>query len=57
MTEVQKVSAGKAKAKSSRNWPMLIVVAVGLAFIVGVWVNAYRVSHATPTPAPVTTKK
>lgn len=31
-----------------RNWPMLVAVALCLTFIVGVWVNSYRVTHAAP---------
>jgi hypothetical protein len=32
---------------TNRNWPALIAVALGVIFIVGVWVNNYRVTHAT----------
>jgi hypothetical protein len=42
----------KAPAKKSVNWPVIIIAAVFATFIVGVWVNSYRVSHAT---APITT--
>jgi hypothetical protein len=45
------------KAKSQMNWPMLIASALCVAFIVGVWVNNYRVSHAAPVPAPITSAK
>lgn len=38
----------KAPAKRSINWPVIIIAAVFVTFIVGVWVNSYQVSHATP---------
>jgi len=31
-----------------RNWPVMIASLLCVSFIVGVWINAYRVSHATP---------
>jgi hypothetical protein len=37
----------KAPAKRSVNWPVVIIALVFATFIVGVWVNSYRVSHAT----------
>jgi len=37
------------RKKSSMNWPVLAAAAACLLFITGVWVNAYRVSHAAPT--------
>jgi hypothetical protein len=30
----------------NRNWPMLIAATLCLTFIVGVWVNSYRATHA-----------
>lgn len=45
MAEMQKAPAKKSKPV---NWTVLIVTGLGLAFIVGVWVNSYRVTHATP---------
>jgi hypothetical protein len=43
-----------AKGSVTRNWPMLIAVALALIFIVGVWVNSYRTTHAA---APVVSIK
>jgi hypothetical protein len=58
MTEISKAPADKSKgAKSSINWPVLIAAGLCIAFVVGVWVNNYRVSHAAANPAPITTKK
>jgi hypothetical protein len=58
MAEIQKEPANRAtKAKSSINWPPLAAGVLCVAFIVGVWVNNYRVSHAAVDPAPVTTTK
>ena len=37
----------KAPAKRSINWPVIIIAVVFATFIVGVWVNSYRASHAT----------
>jgi hypothetical protein len=48
----------KTKAtKSSKNWPVMIAAGLCVAFIVGVWVNNYRVSHAAPATAPMSTAK
>jgi hypothetical protein len=52
MPEVQ-----KSKAKSSTNWPVLAAAGLCIVFIVGVWVNNYRVSHAAPAVAAVSTPK
>jgi len=30
----------------NRNWPVLIAAVLCVSFIVGVWVNSYRVTHA-----------
>jgi hypothetical protein len=58
MSDMQKPPAGKAaNAKSPTNWPILIASGLCVAFIIGVWVNNYRVSHATPIPAPITSTK
>jgi hypothetical protein len=46
MPEVQ-----KSKAKSSKNWPVLAAAGLCIVFIVGVWVNNYRVSHAATVAA------
>jgi hypothetical protein len=53
MTEISKAPAEKSKsAKSSINWPVLIAAGVCITFVVGVWVNNYRVSHAAANPTP-----
>jgi sensor domain CHASE-containing protein len=43
--------AQKSKAKSSKNWPVLIAAGLCVVFIVGVWVNNYRVSQAATVAA------
>ena len=58
MAEKQQAPAGKvAKTKSSMNWPIMVVCGVGLVFIIWVWVNNYRVTHAAASPAPVVSVK
>jgi hypothetical protein len=58
MTEISKAPAEKSKgAKSSINWPVLIAAGVCIMFVVGVWVNNYRVSHAAANPTPIAAKK
>ena len=58
MTEISKAPADKSKStKSSINWPVLVAAGLCIAFVVGVWVNNYRVSHAAANPAPITAKK
>jgi hypothetical protein len=37
----------------TRNWPVIIASILCIGFIVGVWVNSYRVSHATPPIASI----
>jgi hypothetical protein len=32
---------------SRRNWPVLLAAALCITFVVGVWVNNYRVTHAS----------
>ncbi len=44
----------KAPAKRSMNWPVIIIALIFTTFIVGVWVNSYRVTHAAP---PITSMK
>jgi hypothetical protein len=46
MAEVQ-----KSKAKSSKNWPVLAAAGLCIVFIVGVWVNNYRVQAQAATVA------
>jgi hypothetical protein len=46
-----------SKAKSSINWPVWAAAALTITFVVGVWVNNYRVSHAQANPAPITATK
>lgn len=43
-----------AKGSVTRNWPAMVAVALTLTFIVGVWVNSYRTTHAA---APVVSTK
>jgi hypothetical protein len=58
MSEISKAPADQSKrAKSSINWPVLIAAGICIVFVVGVWVNNYRVSQATANPAPITAKK
>jgi hypothetical protein len=52
MSDVRKVSVDQvAKPKSSFNWPVWAAAALCVAYIVGVWVNNYRVSHAAAAEA------
>ena len=37
-----------------RNWPVIILSVLCVGFIVSVWVNSYRVTHAS---APITSTK
>jgi hypothetical protein len=58
MSDTSKVSPAKtAKPKSSFNWPVWAAAVLCVAFVVGVWVNNYRVSHAAATPAPISATK
>ena len=58
MAEIHKASADNAaNTKSSMNWPVLIASAVCVAFIIGVWVNSYRVSRMAANPVPITSTK
>ena len=57
MSDVAKTTSNKAKAKSSKNWPMLICVGLCFAFIVGVWANNYRVTQAANAAAAIAAKK
>ena len=60
MTEMHKAPAPADKArktKTSMNWPVLIASAICVAFIIFVWVNNYRVSHAAPSSESITSTK
>jgi hypothetical protein len=58
MAEIRKAPADASKpTKSTVNWPVLIAAGICITFVVGVWVNNYRVSHAAAVPAPITAKK
>jgi sensor domain CHASE-containing protein len=52
MAEVQ-----KSKAKVSKNWPVLAAAGLCIVFIVGVWVNNYRVSQAAIVAAAAASHK
>jgi hypothetical protein len=52
MAEVQ-----KSKAKVSKNWPVLAAAGLCIVFIVGVWVNNYRVQAATVAAAAAASHK
>jgi hypothetical protein len=56
MSDIAKAPA-KAKPKSSVNWPVWIAAALLVTFVVGVWVNNYRVSHAAAAAAAIAAKK
>jgi len=52
MADVRKVSIDQApKRKSSFNWPVWAAAALCVAYIVGVWVNNYRVTNAAAAEA------
>src|ERR1700709_2710679 len=57
MAEVRAPADKAAKSKSSINWPVWAAAVVTIVFVVGVWVNNYRVSHAQANPAPITSTK
>ena len=57
MAETQAPADKAAKSKSSINWPVWAAAALTITFVVGVWVNNYRVSHAQANPAPITATK
>ena len=56
MSDIAKASPAKAK-KSPVNWPVWIAAGLCIAFVVGVWVNNYRVSHAAAAAAAIAAKK
>jgi hypothetical protein len=53
MSDTSKTPTKTTKRQSSFNWPVWAAAALCLAFVVGVWVNNYRVSHAAANPAPI----
>ena len=58
MADVRKESTDEApKRKSSFNWPVWGAAALCVAYIIGVWVNNYRVTHANAAPAPIAATK
>jgi hypothetical protein len=54
MAEVQNATTAKTK---SRNWPVLAAALLCVAFIVGVWVNNYRVTNAAAAAAAIAAHK
>jgi hypothetical protein len=57
MSDIAKTAPAKAKKKSSVNWPVWGAAVVLIVFVVGVWVNNYRVSHAAAAAAAIAAKK
>ena len=57
MSDLAKAPPAKAKPKSSVNWPVWGAAVVLIVFVVGVWVNNYRVSHAAAAAAAIAAKK
>jgi hypothetical protein len=54
MSDTTKAVPAKAsKPQSSFNWPVWAAAALCIAFVVGVWVNNYRVSHAAADAAAI----
>jgi hypothetical protein len=41
--------AMKQSKQTAKRWPMIALSVLTVCFIVGVWVNAYRVNHAQAT--------
>ena len=58
MSDVTKAAPAQAtKTKDPINWPIWIASALCVAFIVGVWVNNYRVTSAATAAAATAAKK
>ena len=58
MSDISKASPAKAtKSKSPVNWPMWIACGLLVTFVVGVWVNNYRVTSAATAAAAIAAKK
>jgi len=54
MSDISKASPATAtKRKAPVNWPMWIACGLLVTFVVGVWVNNYRVSHAAADAAAI----
>jgi hypothetical protein len=52
MSDITKAAPAKA-AKDPINWPIWIASALCVSFIVGVWVNNYRVTTAATAAAAI----
>jgi len=58
MSDIAKESPAKGtKRKAPINWPIWIASVLLITFVVGVWVNNYRVSHAAAAAAAIAAKK
>ena len=58
MSDTTKAVPAKAtKTKSPVNWPMWIACGLLVTFVVGVWVNNYRVTSAATAAAAIAAKK
>jgi hypothetical protein len=54
MSDISKaIPAKAAKSKAPINWPIWIVSALLVTFVVGVWVNNYRVTTAATAAAAI----
>jgi len=58
MSDISKESPAKAtKSKAPVNWPIWIASALLITFVIGVWVNNYRVTSAATAAAATAAKK
>jgi hypothetical protein len=57
MADTQAPAGKSANSKSSINWPVWLAAGLTLVFVIGVWVNNYRVSHAAAAAAAIAAKK
>jgi sensor domain CHASE-containing protein len=60
MSDTSKTSTSKtsaAKTKSAVNWPVIIAAVLCVTFVLGVWLNNYRVSHAAAAAAAIAAHK
>jgi hypothetical protein len=54
MSDISKASPVQAiKSKSPINWPIWIISVLLVGFVVGVWVNNYRVTTAAAAAAAI----